>query len=97
MNKIITIPANPGTRSCSSNQIKTSEAPIQTPFISQPASPPKARFGSSYNYLPKPDNKSRHHSIIELSGNSFAQRKSTDKAEESAQQEKVGCLESPVI
>ncbi|MEQ1484810.1 septal ring lytic transglycosylase RlpA family protein [Methyloglobulus sp.] len=86
MNKIITIPLILVLSSCSSNQIKTSEAPIQTPFISQPASPPKAALVAIQ--LPsQTGNKSRHHSIIELSGKSFLNVEDTDKAEQSAQQE----------
>jgi rare lipoprotein A len=54
--------------SCSTNQIKTSEAPIQTPFISQPASPPKATL-VSLDLANQAKDKNRHHSIIELGGN----------------------------
>jgi rare lipoprotein A len=78
MNKIIIIPLIMVLSSCSSNQIKTSEAPVQTPFISQPAQPPKAALVA----LELP-NQTRHHSIIELKGNTFLHEKNADDAEKS--------------
>ena len=81
MKKIITIPLVLVLSSCSSNQVIKSEAPIQTPFISQPASAPKADLVA----LEMPS-KTRHHSIVELKGNSFLNEKPSDtlsKSEES--------------
>jgi rare lipoprotein A len=84
MNKIIIIPLILVLSSCSSNQIKPSEAQIQTPFISKSALPPKADLVALE--LPNPN---RHHSIIELKGNSFLNENNgdADNSEESAAKE----------
>jgi rare lipoprotein A len=84
MNKIITLPLILVLSSCSSNQIKTSEAPIQTPLIYQQASTPKADLIA----LELPT-QTRHHSIIELKGNPLLHENNTDniKSEEYAHKE----------
>lgn len=85
MNKIITIPLILVLSSCSSNQIRTSEASIQTPFISQQTPPPKASL-VTLELPAKTKYKIRHHSIIELSGNSLLEEK-VDGNEDSAKSE----------
>jgi rare lipoprotein A len=62
MNKILIIPFILVLTSCSSNLIKTSEAPIQTPFISQQATIPNINLTLPTEIKPQ----IRHHSIIEL-------------------------------
>ena len=82
MKKIITLLIVLVLCSCSSNQVIKSETPIQTPFVSNPAPIPKADLVAID--LP---NQTRHHSIIELKGNSFLRNKDTDtlsKSEESS-------------
>lgn len=91
MNKIIiTLPLILILSSCSSNQIKTSEAPVQTPLIYQQASTPSVRL------TPPPEIKPqiRQHSIIELSGGSLSGKKTTDsiKQDYSPQQKSESLL-----
>jgi rare lipoprotein A len=78
MNKIIAIPLVLVLCSCSSNQVKTSESPIQTPFISQPASPPKADLVALELPTQASKHQTRHHSIIELRRNPFAAAKHSE-------------------
>lgn len=86
MNKIITLPLILVLSSCSSNQIKTSEAQIPTPFISQQASPPKA--GLVALQLPsQAAHQTRHHSIIELKEKPFSHENAKESFKESAQRE----------
>lgn len=90
MNKIIIIPFILILSSCSSNQIKTNESPIQSSFISQQAPTPKATLVSLE--LPtqiKPQ--TRHHSIIEFKGKTLTDEKDTNdiKADDSAQYESL--------
>lgn len=79
MNKIITIPLILVLSSCSSNQVITSEAPIQTPFIAQPVQPPKPSLVALE--VPNKASLNRKHSIIELKGNSFLDEKIVADAE----------------
>ncbi len=86
MNKIITLPLVLVLSSCSSNQIKTSETPVPTPFISHQASPPKAALVALE--LPNQTKyQARHHSIIELSKNSPLDARDVDNSTETAQKE----------
>jgi rare lipoprotein A len=88
MNKIITLPLILALSGCSSNQIKTSEAPIQTPSTYQQTSTPKAAL-VSLDLPAQIKSQTRHHSIIELSGNSLFGWKDTDNVKESSQQESL--------
>jgi rare lipoprotein A len=90
MNKIIAIPLVLVLSSCSSNQIKTSEAPLQPSLIYQQASTPKAALVALE--LPtqiKP--RVRHHSIIDLSGSALPSVRETDsnKKDDSPQHENL--------
>jgi rare lipoprotein A len=62
MRKIIALPVILLLSSCSSQQIKTSEAPIQTQLIYQQATIPKVNLTLPTEIKPK----TRHHSIIEI-------------------------------
>jgi rare lipoprotein A len=90
MNKTITIPLILALSGCSSNQIITSEAPIQIPSTYQQASTPKATFVS----LELPNKlrpQTRHHSIIELRGGYLPDETKTEsiKVDSSPQQESL--------
>lgn len=69
MNKIISLPLILVLSSCSSNQVKTSEASIQIPFISQQASISSPNVSLTLPTETKAQ--VRHHSIIELSRRSL--------------------------
>ncbi|NOU23128.1 MAG: septal ring lytic transglycosylase RlpA family protein [Methyloglobulus sp.] len=79
MNKIISLPLILVLSSCSSNQVKTSEASIQIPFISQQASISSPNVSLTLPTETKAQ--VRHHSIIELSRRSLPFVNPTQKDE----------------
>lgn len=85
MNKILTIPFILVLSSCASNQLKTSEATLQTPFISQQASTPKTAF-VALDLPTQTKFQTRHHSIIELKGNPFLDKKDISNFKEDSSQ-----------
>ena len=84
MKKILIIPAILVLSSCSSTQVKTSEAAIRTPLIYEQVATPKINLS-----LPaEPKSKTRHHSILELGKNFLPSQLFTDnlKKDDSTQQ-----------
>lgn len=77
MKKILIAPVVLVLCSCANNQLKTSDSQIQTPFIAQPAQPPKAALVT----LELPSNgKSSQHSIVKLENKPlFGDKISTEK------------------
>ncbi|CAG7857327.1 hypothetical protein MCAMS1_02108 [biofilm metagenome] len=62
MKKILIAPLVLVLCSCANNQLKTSDAQIQAPFITQPAPPPKAALVT----LELPNGKAKPHSVVKL-------------------------------
>jgi rare lipoprotein A len=87
MNKIITIPLILAISACSTNQIKTSEAPLQIPSTYQQASTPKATL-ISLELPGKLRPQAKHHSIVELNGKTLINPNvtNTSKVDDSPQE-----------
>jgi rare lipoprotein A len=76
MNKIISIPFLLVLSSCSSNQIKTSETPAQSPIVYQQVLTLKPNMAASSQVKPA----IRHHSILELASHPLEIKADTNSA-----------------
>ncbi|WP_036307603.1 septal ring lytic transglycosylase RlpA family protein [Methyloglobulus morosus] len=87
MKKIIILPVMLALNACSTNQIKTSEAPpIQTPSLYQQVSPPKATL-VTLELPEQAKHPMRHHSIIELGRGSLESNRDLENFKQSTFQE----------